>query len=319
MNTSLLQRLTTFGAALAIAVTMSLPSSIAHAATTVVIPSNNTSPGDSYTNPGPVNQGQAVGSTDWYYNNTRNNGVVGINDTYARSGNGSAYMSVAGSSGKADIEHLSDGASFMGNYVATSSLGLLSDLKYLSYDYYRDGSSAAASHLHPVVRILLDMDGNLATINDRGGLVYEAIYNGDSVVNDTWVTTTVFDGGANDKNMWSFGLGKPSFADGYDVSVSEWMIGSEIIAGNPVSVGSANATVLGFSMGVGSGWGAFEGAVDNLTFEFDGGMRTTHNFEVAALTPVPEVTTVATGAFAGIIGVSMLVRRFRKTASTTTV
>jgi hypothetical protein len=61
------------------------------AATTIVY-SNNPAPGDQFTNSGPLNQGQAVGTSGWYYNNVRNNGAVGIRTNYPFNGNGSVYM-----------------------------------------------------------------------------------------------------------------------------------------------------------------------------------------------------------------------------------
>jgi hypothetical protein len=36
-------------------------------ATTIVL-ANNPAPGDAFTNAGGLNQGQAIGATDWYYN-----------------------------------------------------------------------------------------------------------------------------------------------------------------------------------------------------------------------------------------------------------
>ena len=87
----------------------------AHSATVL---SNNAAPGDAFTNAGGSSQGQAVGATGWYYNNVRNSGTAGINDTYARSGNGSALLQgtlgPGGASSKADIEYLSGGVAVLG-------------------------------------------------------------------------------------------------------------------------------------------------------------------------------------------------------------
>ena len=66
--------------------------SSAASATGVTVYSNGGGSGDMFTNAGGTNTGQAVGTSGWYYNNVRNNGNVGINSTYARSGNGSVYM-----------------------------------------------------------------------------------------------------------------------------------------------------------------------------------------------------------------------------------
>ncbi|MCS6920780.1 MAG: hypothetical protein NZM07_02480, partial [Elioraea sp.] len=61
-------------------------------ASTIVL-SNNSAPGDSFVNAGPTNQGQAIGTTGWYYNNVRNSGSVGISTALPRNGNGSAFFS----------------------------------------------------------------------------------------------------------------------------------------------------------------------------------------------------------------------------------
>jgi hypothetical protein len=49
--------------------------------------------------------------------------------------------------------------------------------------------------------------------------------------------------------------------------------------------------ILGFSSGVGSGWGSFTGAVDNISWTING-VTTVNNFEVAAA-DVPEPASVA--------------------------
>lgn len=46
--------------------------------------------------------------------------------------------------------------------------------------------------------------------------------------------------------------------------------------------------VYAISAGIGSGWGTFEGAVDNISYRFGNGPIVTTNFEV-----VPEPTTMA--------------------------
>jgi hypothetical protein len=256
--------------------------------------SNNAIPGDNYVNAGPTNQGQAVGASGWFYNNVRNNGSVGINTTYARSGNGSALLGSPDANGKADIEYLAGGLNVAGNYYATSTLGSFSTLSSYGYDWFRSSSSTAAG-FHPSLRVLLDADGNLATTTDRGGLVFERVYNSGSITDDVWNTDTV---GAN-TNVWNFGLGLGFAFDignngyAYDDTLSQWQ------AYLP------NATILGFSSGVGSGWtGTFAGAVDNINWTI-GGVNTSTNFEA-----VPEPgTMIALGA-----GIAGLIARKRKKA-----
>lgn len=104
-----------------------------------IVYSNNALPGDSFTNAGGSNQGQAVGASGWYYNNTRNSGVVGINTTYARSGNGSALLQTTvgpgGNSSKAEIEFLASAVNGGGNFFANGTLGTLGNLSSVSYEW----------------------------------------------------------------------------------------------------------------------------------------------------------------------------------------
>lgn len=258
------------------------------AATAATVYANGAAPGDAFTNATTINQGQALGATGWYYNNVRNGGSVGVSTSYARSGNGSVAFSgtagPGGSSYKADVEYLAGGVSVGGNYFASSSLGLFSSFLGMSYDWYRSSGSGNSPVQHPALRILLDRDGNLATTNDRGGLVFERAYNvAGSAPTDAWVTDTV--GGSS--KLWNFGLGlgKNEFdidADGtpYD-TLDEWQ-DSELLQ---------SAVILGFSAGVGSGWGPFQGAVDNISWTI-GEVRTTSNFEVQT-SEVPEPATLA--------------------------
>lgn len=175
---------------------------------TVIVKPDPTS-GDSFTNSGVTNQGEAVGANGagWYYNNVRRDGVVGITNALPRSGTGSVAQG-GPNNAKGDIEFLPNAVNVGGNFFSTGSLGKLKDLNALSYDWYRDASSTAGSHFHSSLRLLLDLDGDLTTLTDRGGIVFERAYNPSvsPVPTDTWVSEDVF---AADANMWSFGLGKP--------------------------------------------------------------------------------------------------------------
>jgi hypothetical protein len=246
----------------------------AGAASAAPVLSNSVAPGDAFTNAGPSNQGQAVGTSGWYYNNVRNDGTAGISTTYARSGNGSARLTgtqgPGGASSKADIEYLANGTNVLGNYYAAGSLGLLRDLSGMKYDWYRSSTSDASNWLHPALRVLVDADGDLTTTNDRGGLVFELVYNGGgAATTDAWVTSVI----TGSSYVWNFGLGLGFAANinatpyAYDATLAEWQ------AYFP------NASILGFSAGIGSGWGAFDGAVDNIEWTI-AGQTTTSNFEV---------------------------------------
>jgi hypothetical protein len=259
-----------------------------------LVVANNVAPGDSFTNAGASNAGQAVGASGWYYNNVRNNGIAGISTDFARSGNGSAQLTTTqgpgGASSKADIEFLAGGTGVGGNYYATQSLGLFVNFSGMQYDWYRDSGSLNSAVQHPALRILLDLDGNLATTGDRGGLVFERAYNGGGVVTDTWVTDVV---GASTK-LWNFGLGLGNEFDidgdgtPYD-SLAEWQGSGRL----------ANAAILGFSAGVGSGWGPFDGAVDNVGWTING-QSVSYNFEVGSSNSVPEPGSLA------LVGLTLL-------------
>lgn len=265
----------------------------------IVLSNAGTAPGDLFVNSGPTNQGQAVGTTGWYYNNVRNNAGVGINVAYPRSGDGSVLFQSPSGAGKADIEYLANAVNIGGNYVAAGSLGRFADFVGMSYEWYRDGTSTNPSAQHPSLRILLDADGNLLTTGDRGGLVFERPYNTPSVVpTDTWVADSIGSG----TFVWNFGLGLGFAADidgsssGYDQTVSQWQ------AYLP------NAVILGFSSGVGSGWnGVFRGAVDNIGWTI-GNQSFTFNFEVAPAAAIPEPATLAVIGV-GLAGLSLRRRR----------
>ena len=248
-------------------------------AATIVL-SNNTAPGDAFTNATGTNQGQAVGATGWYYNNVRNSGAVGISTQLPRNGNGSAFFSSPSGAAKADIEFLPNAVNVLGNFFSGASLGAFSALSSFGYEWYRVGTSTNPAVQHPALRVLLDLDGDPLTPLDRAGLVFERAYNGwpVSVPTDTWEADTI----SASTNLWSFGaLG---FATGgYNVTLADWQA-------NPLL---ANAVVVGFSAGVGSGWvGDFTGAVDSITWTI-ANQTLTYNFEVAGATTVPEPASLA--------------------------
>ena len=248
------------------------------AATTIVY-SNNPAPGDLFSNSLSTPLGQAVGTSGWYYNNVRNGGKVGIRTNYPFNGNGSVYMRTPTGAAKADIEFLVNAVSIGGNFVSTGVIAPLSQLQSVSYSWYRDSASTVAGHLHPVLRILLDADGDLSTTNDRGGLVWESIYPVPGYVapTNTWVTQTVDDSSW----LWNFGLGGTLM----DIDGDGYAHNSNLAAWKAYF---PNAVIIGFNMGLGSGWtGDFIGAVDNISWTING-ITTTTNFEV-----VPEPTTMA--------------------------
>lgn len=258
---------------------------VAASANAQIVYSNNPSPGDYFVgNVGGI--GQAVGSSGWYYNNVRNGATVGINQDYARSGNGSVHFSVASGS-KADIEYLAgSGINVLGTYYPTSSLGKLSDLSSVSFDWYRDSASTVAAHFHTGARVYIDADANPITTDDLGYLIYERIYNGSNVaVENQWVS----DGIGLSTKLWTSGeLGGP--ANGFNNTLQDFIDGA-------VSGISGNSAIVGFSFGIGSGWtGQTEMALDNVSWTING-VTTSNNFEV---NPVPEPATMTALALGGL-------------------
>jgi len=250
------------------------------AATTIVY-SNDPAPGDLFSNPLSTPLGQAVGTSGWYYNNVRDNGAVGIRTNYPFNGNGSVYMRTPTLDAEAGIEFLGNALTIgvPGNFYSVTAIAPLSQLQSVSYSWYRDSTSSVAGHLHPVLRILLDADGDLNTTSDRGGLVWESVYQlyPYTAPTNTWVTQTITDSSW----LWNFGLGGTLMdidGDGYphNSNLAAW------------KEKFPNAVIIGFNMGLGSGWtGNFIGAVDNISWTING-ITTTTNFEV-----VPEPTTMA--------------------------
>ncbi|WP_232818528.1 PEP-CTERM sorting domain-containing protein [Elioraea thermophila] len=284
-------------------------------ASTIVL-SNTVAPGDAFSHPlgfpalpafDSLSQtGQAIGTTGWYYNNVRGgsaNTVVGIRTDLPRSGNGSVFFQTNNSRSKADVEYLPNAtANLVGNWTSGGSLGAFQALSTFGYEWYRVGTSTNPGVQHPVLRVLLDLDGDLSTTTDRGGLVFERAYNSLPTPTDQWVTDTI--GGST--NLWSFGaLGFATDLDGngygYDETLDEW---KTFLAGR-----HPNAIIVGFSAGVGSGWnGVFEGAVDNITWTI-AGQTSAFNFEVRpGETPVPEPAALALLGM-GLLGLGLARRR----------
>jgi hypothetical protein len=249
-------------------------------------------PGDNFFNAGPTNMGSAIGTSNWYYNNVRQSGSAGIDNVQPRNGNGSMHLTGTGNLSKADAEFYSASLLTLGTL---SSLGSLANLSALSYSYYRSSSSTNLVNLAPSLRVYIDADGNLGTTTDRGYLVFEPTNNNGNatILLDQWITTDVFNynGPSLSANVWGTGVLDPSPIN-FSITLNQWMTGS--IVGSP---DTANAAVLGFSSGTGSGWtGIADYYVDDIAFGF-GGASTTYNFEV-----VPEASSTLIFAFAGIAG-----------------
>ena len=219
----------------------------------------------------------AVNPLLWGEANVRNDASVGITTTQPRSGNGSLEFStntITPGQDKADFEIFWEDATTTPIDHPTRTLNNLSRLEY---EFYRDGSSTTAAHFAPVLRLyVFNQDtGHIAL------LIWEDVYNGGSVADDTWVSKDILNG-----NFWMYvpgGQGIPSgVVQNFGVTLNDWITGSP--AGQPSDPTpipiDTNTLVIGINVGVGSWWGdSFLGFVDNVVIEFNGNDEVSANFE----------------------------------------
>jgi hypothetical protein len=139
---------------------------------------------------------------------------------------------------------------------------LLGDLQDLKFDFYVQASDNPDSA--PVIRLFVDADGNLATIGDRGELVFERVYQGfgatpigskqtADLAGDDWVAwqrsaSTNWDQVANMTNLSNW-----ADADGFGANI-----------GLPLNF-SESSLVLGFAIAYGSGNGTGVMYINNLS------------------------------------------------------
>ena len=261
-----------------------------------------TTPVGVYTNSSPSNSGDSLAPNTWLRTNVRSGGEAGINTAYPRNGNASAYLSLGANTnndGKADWE-----------YYPSATFGRLADLGTLSYDWYRDAASTVPVHLHPLIRLYIDADGNTSTTNDRGYLVYERCYNVPScpaVATNTWTSESI----TNSTNLWWV---QPSVGTDtvYNRTLAQYKAGSYTPTTGFAQI-NGSSLILGVSLGIGSGWNssaspAFKGAIDNVTVQSTtagAAQITADNFELVqtatTANAVPALSNPLLLALAGLL------------------
>lgn len=136
----------------------------------------------------------------------------------------------------------------------------LGDLDELSFDYYVDSSSR--TDVIPVVRVIIDGDGNLATTADRGELVFEWAYQGfGAVQQDSWQTADLAGG---DWVAWQRSNGTNWDQIANMTELSDWTDADGFTPVGGVHF-DQNSVVLGWSIALGSGNGSNNAYLDDLT------------------------------------------------------
>ncbi|MEO7360319.1 MAG: PEP-CTERM sorting domain-containing protein [Gemmatimonadaceae bacterium] len=247
-------------------------------------------------NPG-ANDPSCVGQLDrWCAYDVRSNASVGQTTANPRSGNGSLAFSSPSGAGKADFDYL----------FSSANQFKIKDLQSMSYDWFRNATSTNSAIQVPALRLLVE-GPNAAYVD---ALVYEPYYQGAATPAGLWQTSAIT---TSSLFWWNKDCGN-TFGAGpdYSVTLADWSDGHTTTSGACVSSILDNAKVIGFSVGVGSGWnGTFDGAVDNVSFRLNGVREaTTYNFEVSSTSVVPEPSTYAL-MMAGLAALGVAARRRR--------
>lgn len=138
----------------------------------------------------------------------------------------------------------------------------LGDLDELSFDYYI--ASSDRTDVIPVIRLIVDADGNLATTNDRGELVFEWAYqNLGSTTQGSWQSVDLIGG---DWVAWqrSFGVNRDQIVN--MTEYSDWADADGFTPAGGLHF-DENSLILGYSIALGSGNGTADIYMDNVRFD----------------------------------------------------
>ena len=199
----------------------------------------------------------------------------------------------------------------------------LNNLTQLSYNYYRDSSSAVAAILHPPLRLAwLHDSGTPADPTDDtfGFFIYEAVYQpsfGGTIATDTWISEDIFS-----SEFWLFCSDcDPSAAvasgvvQNFNLTLSDWLAAPQTGApGDPIPPDFSAGTlyIVGINTGVGSGWSADSLMyVDNIRIAFGAADDVVFNFEddLSAFA-LPPAIAVPTLNLYGLIALTLLLLAF---------
>ena len=139
----------------------------------------------------------------------------------------------------------------------------LGNLDALSFDYYILTSDR--TDVVPVIRLIINADGNLATTNDRGELVFEWAYQGlGSTATGSWQVADLM---GDDWVAWqrSFGQNRDQIVN--MTEFSDWADADGFTPAGGLHF-NQNSLILGYSIALGSGNGTTDVYLDN--FKFDG-------------------------------------------------
>ena len=265
-------------------------------------------PGTTHTNAG-TSTGQPAATdvpcvtsgASWCATNVIGNGRAGITTDFARSGNGSIFLTAPGG-GKADFQSNGARPLFMDTPFQ------LRDFVGASYDWYKSSvgsvTTGSGAPLAPAFRLGMYSTNTNGTLSGfLGSLVFEPYYQPGftSIALDTWNTSVV---GTTSRVWCSRDPGSQTL---YALANFQSVGGQQ--CGQTATTITGNAWVGFLNVGIGTWGDAYTGAVDNVSYRTAGMQQAVNfNFEV-----VPEPSTyVLMGT--GLLALGGVAARRRRTS-----